>query len=385
MSTLTKIIFLTNNEKNNGMGVLKLQSKNNNIFGTLKTYQNNLNGEYLLGIKIDDRIIKQNVNLVDNNYSFIISDKIDISSPTGCVLLKKDGNEITPIIWGNEKNQNYKSCIISRLRESVQKLSSTNSQQRTFSQKEDVKNTLLSNTKEVTQLQKNNLLEKIYNNQESLKKCNSKLIIPADEITTQTYQNLNSLSCQHSNYYNLGNMGYENVYTPIKSAEYKDIGYSQISLEPEPTYNPINIQSNEIAVATAHANLFEDSEDEIQKIIDKEINISSHKFYDMIAEQLDEIFDNYPKEENLMKIIDNSKWVKIDSDYDNKHYVVGIIYQNDDIKYICYGVPGTYNNEPPVEMRNYSQWFPTDVKNPYNTGYWVMYQDAETGENIFIN
>ena len=68
-----------------------------------------------------------------------------------------------------------------------------------------------------------------------------------------------------------------------------------------------------------------------------------------------------------------------------KYYVVGIIYHNHDIKYICYGVPGTYENEPPVEMRHYSQWLPTDTTDPYNNGYWVMYQDADTGENIYLN
>jgi hypothetical protein len=36
-------------------------------------------------------------------------------------------------------------------------------------------------------------------------------------------------------------------------------------------------------------------------------------------------------------------------------------------------------------MREYSQWLPTDVLNPYDKGYWVMYQDADTGEKIFIN
>ena len=38
---------------------------------------------------------------------------------------------------------------------------------------------------------------------------------------------------------------------------------------------------------------------------------------------------------NLSKIIDNSKWVKITNDFDSKPYVVGIIYNNNDVKYIC--------------------------------------------------
>ena len=105
----------------------------------------------------------------------------------------------------------------------------------------------------------------------------------------------------------------------------------------------------------------------------------------MIASQLQELFDKYPAEENLSKLIDNSKWCKIVRDSDNSNYVVGIISIENDIKYICYGVPGSYNNEPPREMQGYSQWLPTDTTDPYNNGYWVMYQDADTGENIYLN
>ena len=111
---------------------------------------------------------------------------------------------------------------------------------------------------------------------------------------------------------------------------------------------------------------------------------TNHKFYNMIAEQLEELFDKYPRENNLEKIIDNSKWVKINHEEENKFYVVGIIYIDDDIKYVCYGVPGSYYNEPPRELLGYSQWLPTDTLNPYENGYWVMYQDADTGENIYI-
>jgi hypothetical protein len=105
----------------------------------------------------------------------------------------------------------------------------------------------------------------------------------------------------------------------------------------------------------------------------------------MIADQIDELFDRYPREKNLETLINNSKWVKINTDEENKHYVVGTIQENNDIKYICYGVPGNFNNEPPIELKNYSQWLPVDPQDPYNNGYWVMYQDADTGENIFIN
>jgi len=147
------------------------------------------------------------------------------------------------------------------------------------------------------------------------------------------------------------------------------------------------VNTSDIAAASAQASLFETSDEELDKIIESEFNSerSPHQFYDMIADQIDEIFNRYPREHKLESLVDNSKWAKLDTDTDNKYYVVGIINVDNNIKYICYGVPGTYNQEPPIEMRKYSQWLPTDVRNPYTTGYWVMYQDANTGENIFLN
>ena len=134
--------------------------------------------------------------------------------------------------------------------------------------------------------------------------------------------------------------------------------------------------------------LFESDDNEINEEINKNVlnpNGAEHKFYNMIADQLEELFDKFPRENTLEKLIENSKWIRINHEEENKYYVVGIIYQNDDIKYICYGVPGNYYNEPPIELRNYSQWLPTDAMNPYEFGYWTMYQDADTGENVFLN
>lgn len=128
------------------------------------------------------------------------------------------------------------------------------------------------------------------------------------------------------------------------------------------------------------ANLFETSEKELDEEINKEMK--KHEFYNMISDQIDELFARYPREKNLEALVENSEWCKIDSDMEGRYYVVGIIKQDNDIKYICYGVPGSYDVEPPQELRGYSQWLPTDPQNPYTEGFWVMYQDSDTGENI---
>lgn len=370
MSTLKKVIFLSNNEKNKGMGILKLEKKNNNIFGNIKTYQDTPNENYILGIKIDNKVIKQNVNFSNNTYSFVMSENFNLDSTLGCVLMRISNNEITPILWGNEKNQNFKTSIVSSLKESMNKLNINTKLKSNVTQTHSpIYNTIYN--------EKNNLSEnKSLNNQFN----NFEDVNTQDEMKN----NHNQDKCQHANYTFLNWDKNENEINKLNlETQHKEI--EKISFEPEEVYSPIY---NEIAVASSKSMLFEDDDEELEKTIDKEINKiedGNHKFYDMISDQLKELFERYPKEANLSKLIDNSEWVKINSDDDNKYYVVGIIYHNHDIKYICYGVPGTYENEPPVEMRHYSQWLPTDISNPYTNGYWVMYQDADTGENIFIN
>ena len=42
------------------------------------------------------------------------------------------------------------------------------------------------------------------------------------------------------------------------------------------------------------------------------------------------------------------------------------------------------DKEPQDDLKDYSQWLPTDINNPTDNGYWVMYQDSTNGENIIL-
>lgn len=108
-------------------------------------------------------------------------------------------------------------------------------------------------------------------------------------------------------------------------------------------------------------------------------------FFDGVKEQIDELFNKYPEEEILKQLIPESKWVKIDYEEKNEYYVVGLLYENNKIKYVCYGVPSVSMCEPPEELRGFSQWLPIDVSKEKGFGYWIAYQDAITGENVKIS
>lgn len=360
MNYLKKTIFLSNNEKSKGMATLTLESKNKSIFGTIKMYSN-YKGEYILGIKCKDKIIKQNINMENSIYSFII-DKIDLSENLGCVILDTKQGSAQPILWGCEKNENYKSQIISSLKNSISKISNSLSTKATpIMETTKVEDTNKEHEKsEREKIEDENISEKMQEDNENI----SNTINSDEEMSIEDI--------------------YESIEDIPSNTDDSANKYSQIALDEETINN-----QEEIAVASAMAeDLFTSTDEEVEEIINNEIGLyprGRHQFYDMISEQLEELFSRYPKEENLCKLIENSNWVKIDTEIDNKYHVVGIISDSNDIRYICYGVPGSYNIEPPSEMRNYSQWLPTDTLDPYNNGYWVMYQDVDTGENVLMN
>lgn len=115
------------------------------------------------------------------------------------------------------------------------------------------------------------------------------------------------------------------------------------------------------------------------------IAVQEEKFYDEIKEQLEVLFERYPEETFLCEIIANSKWVKVDYDDSGEYYVIGLIYDNNEIRYICYGVPGQYDTAPPRELSENAQWLPLDPNKPEDLGYWLTYQDANSGESVEVN
>jgi len=106
-------------------------------------------------------------------------------------------------------------------------------------------------------------------------------------------------------------------------------------------------------------------------------------FFERLKPQIDKLFENNPTEETLENIIPDSKFVKIDYEDEGDFYVFGLLYGEDNqVKYVCYGVPAVFEKEPPQELSGYPIWTPLDKDNAEGFGYWLTYQDATTGEPI---
>ena len=107
------------------------------------------------------------------------------------------------------------------------------------------------------------------------------------------------------------------------------------------------------------------------------------RYYAKVQGDLRALFEQYPPEEELAACIPYSRWAKI-AFARGKHYAVGVISDEGRPQYICYGVPAERLSEPPKALRGFCSFMPLSVFDLHGKGYWMMFQDADTGERIQI-
>ncbi len=99
--------------------------------------------------------------------------------------------------------------------------------------------------------------------------------------------------------------------------------------------------------------------------------------------EIEKVLSTYPKEDALESTVENSRWVRITYG-GNKFYVFGVIYSGEKPHYICYGVPATDSYRPPESLQGLASFIPSSPTER-EKGYWVMYQDADTGASVKIS
>ena len=107
----------------------------------------------------------------------------------------------------------------------------------------------------------------------------------------------------------------------------------------------------------------------------------SHPYYETARQELEEVLLKFPTEEALERNLPESRFVKINYSQD-KYYVVGVIKENGREKYVCYGIPAKYSLEPPKELKGFCSFIPLSIFDLNGDGYWMMFQDAISGECV---
>ncbi len=100
-----------------------------------------------------------------------------------------------------------------------------------------------------------------------------------------------------------------------------------------------------------------------------------------VKDDLERIFTCFSSELPLCNLFPDSRWARITYSK-NKYYVVGVIKEMGSEKYICYGIPDRYSKTPPKELDGYCVFVPLSKNDEQGDGYWMMFQDAKTGNCI---
>ncbi len=108
---------------------------------------------------------------------------------------------------------------------------------------------------------------------------------------------------------------------------------------------------------------------------------TSNPYYLSAREELEELFSKFPKDETLASVLPTGRFCKIHYGKD-KHYTVGTVEEKGAVKYVCYGVPGSYSPTPPEELKDYCSFIPISLFDLQGEGFWMMFQDAITGECV---
>ena len=102
-----------------------------------------------------------------------------------------------------------------------------------------------------------------------------------------------------------------------------------------------------------------------------------------IINQFDYVFETYPQNEEINSLLPNGKFVTIQEN--EEEYSIGVIYNNEKIKYLCYAVKSTYNTPAPKEIGEHYQWLPLDTLDPLSDGYYIVFQDTEDLKILDLN
>lgn len=105
-------------------------------------------------------------------------------------------------------------------------------------------------------------------------------------------------------------------------------------------------------------------------------------YFKQVERELNDLFNKFPEFTHLSRYFPDSRFVKINYSSD-KYYIVGVIKENAQEKYICYGVPEKYSDTPPKELDGYATFIPLSLFDLKGDGFWVIFQDALTGNAIF--
>lgn len=363
----SKTIILSSQKKyenNSPRAILTFISDNKKIEGKLRLYNlNTLPPASKLGIYYESQVYTANLVKKDGAFSFFINENFNLDSNIYCAIIDKANNNV--VLCGGTTNNFVYYVEENESEEDVEDTPSYKIEEKNVNSSNE---TTKSNTEKENITKEENLDPK---NQSNCKNC-------AD-----------CENCVYKEYFYNHHSKTEEIelFNEDQSNTTKSNGKSQNIVNSEKdnfTNNTSYEVSEDLKVNCFTPNSSLEPSENVEKNTVDTLNKESEKFIQSITDQLDDMFKTYPEDEIIMKIIPNSKVVKVTDNVDEGSYIVGVIYELDEIKYLLYGVPSKYNEPAPKELGKNYQWLPLNVDDPLSDGYYLLYQDATSGKIVPI-
>ena len=337
LEVFKKIIILSPascDGKSEEKGILTLQKEVGKVKGVLKCFHlNEYEGKLLMGLTFEDNVLhKFNIEQESTAlFSFNLPQDVNLAGNISCVLVNMDKSNNSPIIWGStEVNK------VSKL-EVLQNMIDTSTPVKKHSVEEEISKQYIKKPIEIIEQQFLDDEEVEHLIDDEFEKFEN------EEKQQQVKKQLNDW------------VPYKEVFQTKKNIE----AYSNVKKTQE--------------------EMDEDSSKEDQETQNKDW------FYDEVKDQIDALFSKYEREEALEEIIPNARFVRVNFEEGAESYIFGIIYdENKNPEYIVYGIPAVSSKKAPQQLEGYYQWLPLDPEKPEEDGYFLMYQDAKSGEHVKI-
>ncbi len=346
----------------NSKGLISLDCYDSKVVCSLKIYNLSIQKPLTLGLAINNKVNKINVNEHNfNNLQFEINDTVKNTDNIACVLLDILGGNYKIMLWGSTQiNNGWKASLQSILDEvKTETIKDSNTHCKTNNLCEPEENICKTNSKQEKQSLWNNFKEELcYENTNCTQFNNNYNNLCGEQFDSEEIEISKNENCDVD--------ADLSVFEDLKEAENKTEVYSY---EEEKLNNFID-------------KVIDMTEDNKQESIKR--NVEDMSFYERINPQIEKMFKNNKQELVLNEILPNSKFCRVEFEDGNGYYVFGIIYDDGLPKYLCYGVPAKKDSQPPQELSNLYQWLPIDATDDSGDGYYMMYQDALTGKNIAL-
>ncbi len=136
-----------------------------------------------------------------------------------------------------------------------------------------------------------------------------------------------------------------------------------------------NANQNEVAQTRTHAKENGNASG-VREVLQK-----TDEYYLSVKREVDALFAKYPKDKTLCSAFKRSDWVRLRGTAKSPAYLMGTLYEEGKIEYICYALSAEDKDNPPEEIKGVCAFVPASpLLNA--EGFFVIFQSAATGECV---